>query len=146
MSTTTVRKELFVEEYLKDFNQAKAAVRAGYSENGARTRGSLLMDDPYIQTGLKKHFEARKRQALYDETYIIENLKEIVLKCLERKTVGRSAEQWTIDAYGALKALELLGKHIGMFNPKFQEPTMPTYPVNISIIQAVRQSEERKQI
>jgi phage terminase small subunit len=39
----TKKQEIFVAEYLVDFNATRAAIAAGYSENGAEVRGSELL-------------------------------------------------------------------------------------------------------
>lgn len=42
------RQELFVQEYLKDYNATQAALRAGYSENGAGQTAHNLLKNPEI--------------------------------------------------------------------------------------------------
>ena len=37
------KRRIFIDEYLKDCNATQAAIRAGYSENGAKQQGSHLL-------------------------------------------------------------------------------------------------------
>ena len=51
--------------------------------------------------------------------WIINNLRDIVERCMEAKEVldkeGNSLGYCSFNAQGAIRALELLGKHLGMF-------------------------------
>ncbi|NOS66876.1 MAG: terminase small subunit [Candidatus Peribacteraceae bacterium] len=43
------QQELFIEEYLTDFNATQAAIRSGYSERSARVTGTTLLAIPAIR-------------------------------------------------------------------------------------------------
>ncbi|MDM8174775.1 terminase small subunit [Olivibacter sp. 47] len=46
----TTKETRFIEEYLKDFNAAQAAIRAGYSANCAKQIGYENLTKPYLKT------------------------------------------------------------------------------------------------
>ena len=48
------KAQLFVAEYLKDFNAAKAALRAGYSAQSARYQGSKMLRNVAIADAIRK--------------------------------------------------------------------------------------------
>jgi len=56
----TAKKLLFAQEFLVDLNGAQAAIRAGYSENSARSQASRLLTDENIQAYIA---ERRKERA-----------------------------------------------------------------------------------
>jgi phage terminase small subunit len=51
-SKLTPKQELFVREYLVDFNATQAAIRAGYSKDTARQIGSENLSKLYIQQAI----------------------------------------------------------------------------------------------
>lgn len=51
------KQELFVLEYLKDFNAKQAAIRSGYNPDCAGTRGSHLLDRPEVQERIAESFK-----------------------------------------------------------------------------------------
>ena len=86
----TEKQQRFVEEYLIDLNATQSAIRAGYS---AKT--------------------ADQHNATDDDLACIESVK---YKQSESET-GSSVEM-EVKISPKLKALELLGKHLGMWNDK----------------------------
>jgi phage terminase small subunit len=44
----------FISEYLKDFNGAQAAIRAGYPKNSARQEATRLLANDYVQAEIEK--------------------------------------------------------------------------------------------
>jgi phage terminase large subunit len=53
----------FINEYLTDFNGTQAAIRAGYSEKGARTAGSELLANPNILAEIRARVNERAMSA-----------------------------------------------------------------------------------
>lgn len=103
------KKQAFTEEYLKDCNATQAAIRAGYSPHTAKQQGSRLLTNVDVRTrigALQDQAAARNRVEI-DE--IIGKLR------------GAYDEAMGDGRYGAaVRAAELLGKHIGMFSDKVQ--------------------------
>ena len=104
----TPKQQAFVREYLIDLNATQAAIRAGYSKRNADKIGSELLGktrvDKAVQEGMDKRAEKVSLEA------------EDVLKSIIR--LGVKAEE--ADRYNeALRAQELLGKHLKMFTDKF---------------------------
>lgn len=52
MSTLTPKQAQFVREYLIDLNATQAAIRAGYSANGADTAGPRLLENPDVKAAI----------------------------------------------------------------------------------------------
>jgi phage terminase small subunit len=121
----TPKQQLFVQEYLVDLNATKAAIRAGYSEKTAYRIGSTLVQKSSVQEALQTSLNKRNKRIEINQDYVVSSLQEVVERCMQHRPVlNMKGEQiqdeegrniWTFNANGANKALELLGKHLGMF-------------------------------
>lgn len=56
-----LQMSLFAQEYMKDMNATKAAIRAGYSEKAARQQGSRLLGYFVVQDRLEELFTESQR-------------------------------------------------------------------------------------
>lgn len=122
------KQRIFVEEYLVDLNATQAAIRAGYSERTASRIGPQLLGKTCVREAIEKAQAKRARRVEVTQDYVINNLVEIVERTMQRRPVtDRKGEQiideegravWCFDAKSANKALELLGKHLGIFAEK----------------------------
>ncbi len=115
---------VFCKEYVKDYNGTQAAIRAGYKESNAASEASRLLSDPDIIEEIKKQQRQLLEASCLTEEKVIKNLEEVLDRCLAKNAVTEwdyeehcmvETGQWTFDSKGALKAIELLGKHLGMF-------------------------------
>ena len=98
------KEERFCQEYVIDYNGTKAAIRAGYNPGDAANRAYRLMKKAEIAARVRElEKELADRLALSQEQVVLQ-LKKQYDECQAEK-----------DHKNALKALELMGKHLGMF-------------------------------
>jgi len=116
------KHKLFAEEYLKDCNATAAAERAGYSKATARTKGSALFNTPEIHAYINKMREGMQERTEVTADYVIRSLQLVAERCMQGEPVmvfdGEGmveSGEWKFDSSGANKSLELLGKHLGIF-------------------------------
>ena len=101
MDKLTAKQQAFVREYIVDNNGTQAAIRAGYSPNGAEVSAHRLLRHARVAA------EVRKGQAkLADRTALD---VEWVLNKLHEEARG------AVSDASRIRATELIGKHIGMF-------------------------------
>ena len=116
----TAKQERFVDEYLIDLNATQAAIRAGYSEKTAHSIGHELLGKPHIQEAIAARKAARAERVQVDADWILERLVENVERSMQAVEVldskGRGTGEYVYQGNVANKALELLGKHHGMFS------------------------------
>lgn len=96
----------FVHEYIKCWNATDAARAAGYkckSDKAYSVQGARLLANDRIQDAIREAQEARERATMYDSAWIIAQIAKI----------AQDEEQAARDR---LKALELLGKHHGLWD------------------------------
>lgn len=128
MPKLTDKQKEFVRQYLVDLNATQAAVRAGYSVKTAYRQGADLLQKTSIREAIEKAQAKRARRVEVTQDYVLSNLVEVVERTMQRAPVlDRKGEQvtdeegravWTFDAKNANRALELLGKHLGIFTDK----------------------------
>lgn len=128
MPKLTDKQKDFVRQYLVDLNATQAAIRAGYSVKTAYRQGADLLQKTSIREAIEKAQAKRARRVEVTQDYVLSNLVEVVERTMQRAPVtDRKGEQvtdeegravWTFDAKGANRALELLGKHLGIFTDK----------------------------
>ena len=130
MPKLTDKQKEFVRQYLVDLNATQAAIRAGYSVKTAYRQGADLLQKTSIREAIEKAQAKRARRVEVTQDYVLSNLVEVVERTMQRAPVlDRKGEQvtdeegravWTFDAKNANRALELLGKHLGIFTDKIR--------------------------
>ena len=145
----TDKQRRFVEEYLIDLNATQAAIRAGYSPDTAKEIGCENLTKPNISKAVAKAMAERSRRTGISQDRVIEELAKIAfmnaadvintddasileeasredLSCIQSVKVKQSdGEKGSliereIKLADKLRALELLGKHLGMFKDKLE--------------------------
>ncbi len=145
----TKKQKRFVEEYLVDLNATQAAIRAGYSTQTAYSIGDENLKKPEIKNAIEKALAERSKRTGVNADRVILELAKIafvnptdVINMDEATVRGEANREDTaaissvkvkriptedgdivereVRTYDKIKALELLGKHLGMFTDKFK--------------------------
>ena len=134
MANLTPKQQRFVEEYLTSLNATQAAIRAGYSEKTAKEIGSENLTKPNIQKAIQEAQNKLSERTGITQNYVLKNIQKVVERCMQQEAVlardgspllvegpeGDLACLFEFKETGALKGLELLGKHLGMFKEKIE--------------------------
>lgn len=145
----TPKQKLFCDEYLKDLNATKAAERVGYKKRSAAQQAARLLTNDKIQKYVQSKLDARTKRAEVTQDMVVNELKKIAFSNMgtvakwnhsgvsffdsddlseDAKSTVMSVEESTnqhggslkIKQYDKTKALELLGRHLGMFKDKIE--------------------------
>ena len=142
----TQKQKRFIEEYLIDLNATQAAIRAGYSPDTAKSIGSENLTKPDIQARIARAMAERSRRTGVNADRVVMELAKIAfvnakdvidsdtatvrpdalpedtaaIQSVKVKTFGEDGLEREIKMADKLKALELLGKHLGMFKDKVE--------------------------
>ena len=93
-----------------DLNATQAAIRAGYSIKTATKIASENLTKPDIQEAVQAALKAREKRTEVTQDYVIAKLREIAEK---DASDGPDSD---LKYSSKIKALELLGKHVGAFD------------------------------
>lgn len=145
----TKKQKRFVEEYLIDLNATQAAIRAGYSPDTAGQIGEQNLKKLEIKSAVEKAMADRSRRTGISQDRVIQELAKIAfvnasdvidpedasviagaaredLACIQsvkvKQMTGDKGEmtEREVKLADKLRALELLGKHLGMWTEKIQ--------------------------
>lgn len=105
----TPKQRRFVDEYLIDLNATQAAIRAGYSPRTANRIGAENLSKLDIQKEIETRQKEREQRTEITQDYVLQKLKEIT------DQQASDAQDSDLKYSNKLKALELLGKHLGLF-------------------------------
>lgn len=112
----TPKQKRFVAEYLIDLNATAAAKRAGYSEKTADRIGPELLGKTCVSQAIQEEIQERQRRTAVTQDYVIDKLKAIADK------QASDAPDSDLKYSSQIKAIELLGKHLGAWDPKADRP------------------------
>ncbi len=134
----TAKQQLFCEEYLVDLNATQAAIRAGYSERTADVIGCENLGKPSIAQFIAKLKADRSERVELSADYVVSRLMKVANRCMQEEPV-KSPEsdsdevigEYKFEHAGANKSLELLGRHLGIFNDKLDIDAITTVHFNL---------------
>lgn len=136
----TFKEERFCLEYIIDYNQTAAAIRAGYAEKSAAKTGCKLMKRPEIRAYIRQLQKEQAERLMLTSDHVLLELWDVYQKCMQAVPVNEwnysehrmePTGEYQFDSKGATKALEMIGKHLGMFAENKGDPDA-TGPVFIS--------------
>ena len=159
MAKLTAKQKKFVEEYLIDLNATQAAIRAGYSPDTAKEIGCENLTKPNIKAEIDKAIAERSRRTGINQDRVLRELAKIAFVNpgdvinLNQATVKSDAKEEDLAAIASvkikniptedgeitereiklcdkLKALDLLGKHLGIYDKKDAEDKNLTITIN----------------
>lgn len=122
MTELKPKHERFCQEYIIDYHGTNAAIRAGYEEKNARKQASRLLTNADILARIRELQQEQVKRLAVSQDYVITQLIDTYNCCRQPKPVMEydyAKKEWVesgvyqFDSKGALKALELLGKHLG---------------------------------
>jgi len=143
----TPKQKRFVAEYLIDLNATQAAIRAGYSKNTAVAQGGRLLANVNIAAAVQRGAERREKRTEITQDKVLRELAAIgfydisdFAKVLKNRVVLQDTDDIPPEKRAAiagiketqagveikmgdkLRALELIGKHLGLFGDKTTRP------------------------
>lgn len=142
MAKLTEKQKRFVAEYLVDLNATQAAIRAGYSPKTANRIGSQNLSKVDVQTEIEKRRASLRNKLEITQEKVIEELAAVAFANgtdfatithnglvrltptdevpEEKKKAVASIKEGQygteIKLHDKVRALELLGKHLGVFD------------------------------
>lgn len=142
MPKLTDKQKRFCEEYLIDLNATQAAIRAGYKEKTAYAQGQRLLKKVEAQDYLQKLMNERSQRteitadrvlaelaaiAFSDRTELAQVDEDGMVTFTPTEQLGDNAKKTIagiengkygtkVTTYDKVKALELIGKHLGLFS------------------------------
>lgn len=149
MAKLTAKQKRFIEEYLIDLNATQAAIRAGYSPHTAGAIGHENLNKPEIRARIDKALAERSKRTGINADRVVRELARIALvnpanvidfdvatifddaseddlaaiASVKVKTIpGENGDivEREVRMYDKNRALELLGKHLGMFKDRLE--------------------------
>lgn len=135
------QRQRFVDEYLIDLNATQAAIRAGYSVKTAQEQASRLLSNVMVQRVIKEAMAERSKRTGINQDRVLRELARIAfvnptdvintedatlkkraseddlaaILAVKVKTFGEDGIEREIKMHDKIKALELLGRHLGMY-------------------------------
>ena len=141
MAKLTDKQRRFCDEYLVDLNATQAAIRAGYSPDSAQQIGSENLSKPVIKNVIAKAMAERSRRTGVSQDRVLNELAKMAfvniadvinledatirdgaadadLACIQSVKIKPSqfGEEREIKLYDKKSSLELIGRHLGMWN------------------------------
>lgn len=130
----TDKQRRFSDEYLIDLN-ATRAYKAAYPsvkrDETAAAAASRLLSFVKVQEYIKEHMQQRQERVQITQDEVVTALKELAF----------NAEKDT----DRIRALELLGKHLGMFQPQKDELDRQEQDARIAKLRADTRQQETQE-
>jgi len=144
----TPKQRRFAKEYLIDLNATQAAIRAGYAKKAAFVTGCRLLKNAKVQDEIQKGVTRRDKKTELTQEFIVRELMRVAQVDMKEfvewgpdgvtliesdkvdgslvKEVSQCKDSKQIKVHDKMKALELLGRHKGLFKDE-ERQIAPTY-------------------
>lgn len=137
----TDKQARFCEEYMIDLNATQAAIRAGYSPKTAQEQSARLLSNVMVQNRLAQLQAEQSRRTGVSADRVVRELAKIAfanasdlidletasvkldasrddlaaIQSIKVKSFGEDGLEHEVKLADKLRALDLLGKHLGMY-------------------------------
>lgn len=145
----TPKERMFIEELEVDGNKGEAALRAGFGK-GENFRSAATAASRILAKEEVAEYRALRAEMIYEELglsrdTIMAEVVKVYRRCMsgeevmewdkeDKKWVGTG--EWRFDSKGALKSLELMGEHLGVFEHE-KDGKEQSIDVNINVVDKV---------
>lgn len=138
-STLTEKERIFADEYIKTTNATQSAIKAGYAEKSASSKGSQLLRKVKVRKYIDSVMEKRSKNTIATADEVLEYLTKVMN--------GEEKDAFGLDASIAdrTKAAELLGKRHMLFTNKVKLDAEIEIDISDRMKQARVKSDEVQQ-
>jgi phage terminase small subunit len=146
----TPKQQRFVNEYLIDLSATQAAIRAGYSEKTAHSQGPRLLENVEVKAAIEKALAEREKRTEITQDWVLTTIYETAERCKQTVPVldhdGEPTGEFTFQANAVLRAAELAGRHLGMFDDRLKvdqtvrEQSATASDHNLAILEKLRKA------
>ena len=138
-NTLTEKERIFADEYIKTTNATQSAIKAGYAEKSASSKGSQLLRKVKVRKYIDDVMEKRSKNTIATADEVLEYLTRVVR--------GEEKDAFGLDASIAdrTKAAELLGKRHMLFTEKVKLDAEIEIDISDRMKQARVKSDEVQQ-
>ena len=124
MEKLTLKQQRFADEYIISGNIYQSLIRAGYSENYAKSDGCKILDNPRVKAYIDERLKELEDKAIAKQEEVLQYLTSVMRGEHEEEVlygVGegvQSTRRVEVGAKDRIKAAELLGKRYGTWTDK----------------------------
>jgi phage terminase small subunit len=163
MAKLNDKQKRFCEEYIIDLNGTQAATRAGYSPHTANVQSTYLLSNLNVKEYIQELIAKRSERTEITQDMVINEIAKVAMMNVEdfyddiglkplselshaakaglasyqTKRIKVGKDEWAdvpiMKVHDKMKALELLGRHVGAFE-KDNKQKSTTVPVSIEFI------------
>lgn len=145
----TAQQQRFVDEYLIDLNATQAAIRAGYSAKTAQEQSARLLSNVMVQDSVSKAVDRRSKETGITQKRVLVELARVAFGDIRKvmswgedgvtlkesselsdddaaivsevsETITEKGSNLKLKTHDKLRALEMVGRHLGMFKDKVE--------------------------
>jgi phage terminase small subunit len=135
----TQKEKRFCDLYLVSNNASDAARGAEYSAKTAKEQGCRLLTRVHVQDYLEVKRKELEEETKIDQKWVLERLVQVHERCMQTEPVrdkeGNETGEFVFKDSGANKSLELIGRHLGMFNDKLKIAGDAENPLKVEHVQ-----------
>lgn len=138
-NTLTEKERIFADEYIKTTNATQSAIKAGYSEKSASSKGSQLLRKVKVRKYIDDVMEKRSKNTIATADEVLEYLTKVMN--------GEEKDAFGLDTSisDRTKAAELLGKRHMLFTEKVKLDAEIEIDISDRMKQARVKSDEVQQ-
>ena len=138
-NTLTEKERIFADEYIKTTNATQSAIKAGYAEKSASSKGSQLLRKVKVRKYIDDVMEKRSKNTIATADEVLEYLTKVMN--------GEEKDAFGLDVSIAdrTKAAELLGKRHMLFTDKVKLDAKIEIDISDRMKQARVKSDEVQQ-